>query len=1123
LALALVAGADAALLVGPNINITKSAENDSETFISLDPTNPLRLFATSTDGTNVFRYSSDGGVTWNNSDISGVLGGSSSGDQQSAWDNFGNLFVTYFAGASDHTVLALSTDGGATFSLLVDTGATYDQPNVAVGPGEVWFDYANPKRTAQGAAVTGLGAVGAFSAPQTMNGSQGSFGDLAIGPAGQVLDVYQTQTGIGPSTIFANLNPTGVGGTFGAQITIGTTNVGDFAPIPPQPDRDIDAETGLAWDRSGGPHNGRVYLVYTDRPSTSSADTDIYVRFSDDNGTTWSSPVRVNDDPVGNGKSQWFPRIALDQTTGNIAVSFYDCRNSPGNNTVQLWATVSMDGGLTFLPNIKVSTGTTNGTVAALGGFDLGDYNGLTFHGGVFYPSWADNSNSTGDNPDGTLRNTDLYTARVTVDFPPLVITPTSAGITVSTATLGGNVTSTGGSAIIERGVVYSITSVNANPLIGGPGVTKVTAGGTLGVFTVGATGLAPATNYSFKAYAINSTGTTYTTPTSTFTTLAGTPTVTTPTQTAIADNTATLGGNVTSDGGATITERGVVYSDTTVNPDPFIGGPGVTKVTTGGTLGVFTVGVTGLLQITGYSFKAYATNGVGTAYTTPASTFTTTVHWTVSTSAQPSAGGSTTGNGSYLDGTTVTVTATPKPGYGFLSWTEPGVQGVVSTSFTYTFAVRKHRMLFANFAPLYTISASTPGNGTVSGSGIYTGTTSVTVKAMPGQGFSLLNWTENGTPVSTSPNYTFAIGSNRTLVANYTPNASNAYLTSLVPGIGQLSPVFTNTTTAYTLGVNKTTLGISFTPFTMQSGATVTINGTPVASGLPSGAVPLAIGANPITVRVTSQDQTVTIDYTVTVTRSTKNTPMDVNGDGFDDLVFQNTAGQIYAWDMNGSGGIASSGFISTLVIPDWKLCARAELDGDGVNDILFQNSSGQIIVWYMKADGSIKSATYLNTAYLGSWKLVGAADMNNDGNADLVFQNASTQIGVWYMDGTGKVTSAVVLSYDYLADYKIVGLADMNNDGNTDIVFQNNIGQIIVWYMDGAGHHPNYAYLYSETKLGDWRVVNIADMNGDGNADLVFQNTAGQIFAWYMDGNGSISTYGYLNKVYLGDWRLR
>ncbi len=104
----------------------------------------------------------------------------------------------------------------------------------------------------------------------------------------------------------------------------------------------------------------------------------------------------------------------------------------------------------------------------------------------------------------------------------------------------------------------------------------------------------------------------------------ASTPTVTTPTSTSVTTSTATLGGNVESEGTATVTERGVVFSKTSENADPAIGGANVTTVPEGGTAtGVFTVGVSGLSEETGYTFKAYATNSAGTGYTS-AATFTT-------------------------------------------------------------------------------------------------------------------------------------------------------------------------------------------------------------------------------------------------------------------------------------------------------------------------------------------------------------------------------------------------------------------------------------------------------------------------------------------------------------------
>ena len=101
----------------------------------------------------------------------------------------------------------------------------------------------------------------------------------------------------------------------------------------------------------------------------------------------------------------------------------------------------------------------------------------------------------------------------------PIVITPTSTSLTSTTATLGGNVTSDGGAIITERGMVYSVMSINSSPSIGETGVTKVVGGGSTGVFAVSISGLVSGTSYSFKVYATNSAGTAYS-PVAPFTTL---------------------------------------------------------------------------------------------------------------------------------------------------------------------------------------------------------------------------------------------------------------------------------------------------------------------------------------------------------------------------------------------------------------------------------------------------------------------------------------------------------------------------------------------------------------------------------------------------------------------------
>ena len=69
---------------------------------------------------------------------------------------------------------------------------------------------------------------------------------------------------------------------------------------------------------------------------------------------------------------------------------------------------------------------------------------------------------------------------------------------------------------------------------------------------------------------------------------------------------------------------------------------------------------------------------------------------YTISVAANPIEGGMVSGDGSFVLGTSITVTATANSGYKFLNWTEEGV--VVSSNVSYTFTVNTNHSLVANF-----------------------------------------------------------------------------------------------------------------------------------------------------------------------------------------------------------------------------------------------------------------------------------------------------------------------------------------------------------------------------------------------------------------------------------------
>ena len=145
-----------------------------------------------------------------------------------------------------------------------------------------------------------------------------------------------------------------------------------------------------------------------------------------------------------------------------------------------------------------------------------------------------------------------------------------------------------------------------------------------------------------------------------------------------------------------------------------------------------------------------------------------------ISATSSPSEGGSVTGSGYYYTNRSCTVHATANAGYSFVNWTENGTQ--VSTNPSYTFTVNRDRTLKANFQRKNYIITTTAnptngGSGTPIGGNSYQYGQTCPVRAAANIDFLFVNWTENGTQVSTDANYTFTVTRDRNLVANFQRN----------------------------------------------------------------------------------------------------------------------------------------------------------------------------------------------------------------------------------------------------------------------------------------------------------------------------------------------------------------
>jgi PEP-CTERM motif len=407
------------ITVGTNINVTKLGGSQSETAVAINRINPnLIALSSNAQGTMINKFSTNAGSTWSNSALQ-VAGGY---DSWMGADSFGNIFLSYQV--AQVTSVARSTDGGATYAVTAIPGGGADHPEMSIGPGvapgtnSIFLrDTTGAGNRVISATSSGLGVSTAYTV-QTGLGS-GNFGSTAVGPQGQTIFTSMNPSGgIGPTSMTLRYDADGTGpGGYVVQNTL-TTNVGGFRPIPAQPSRTIDAQIELEYDFSGGANNGTLYALYTQAADKFTNNTDIVFRRSTDNGLTFSNELKLNND-VGTN-SQFFGRLAVDQATGWLASVWFDARNAgAANNKVELWGTVSFNGGVTWQPNFKISGGMTNcinsGSINDAN--ECGDYISMDFYNGTLVTAWADSSNFTGDNPNGTSE-LDIYFAKVTVAIP---------------------------------------------------------------------------------------------------------------------------------------------------------------------------------------------------------------------------------------------------------------------------------------------------------------------------------------------------------------------------------------------------------------------------------------------------------------------------------------------------------------------------------------------------------------------------------------------------------------------------------------------------------------------------------------------------------------------------------
>ena len=425
-----------------------------ETAVAVNPSNPLEMVAMAntfyldstpacqaptgtTYGTMTLYGSSDGGVTWTYNcapwptDDTGSVGTQMFGSDPSvAWDSNGNAYASYMlvssgsgGVSSTSIVVAKSMDSGASWQSLgvvvddLSNSATFDDKEMMTvdrtsngpysHPGRIYVIWDQNNREVLG--YSDSGQSGSWTIVPVDGGSGEIGGDVAVGADGTLYavwnDLFGSRAQTGEATVFSR--STDGGNTWSTPVTIATHGLLSFGnnnTPPAQDQRGVNAFPSLDVDTNpASPYFGNLYVAYCDFPSgvTSGTNLNAYVVRSTDGGNTWGQPLQVNDD--SGQATHFFPWLAVDESTGTVAMAWYDTRNDAANRRVDLFFSASTDGGATFGTNRQVTTPSaafSNSAIsysdenstdnAAYNANQYGDYMGIAAAAGTATAVWTD-------------------------------------------------------------------------------------------------------------------------------------------------------------------------------------------------------------------------------------------------------------------------------------------------------------------------------------------------------------------------------------------------------------------------------------------------------------------------------------------------------------------------------------------------------------------------------------------------------------------------------------------------------------------------------------------------------------------------------------------------------------
>ncbi len=396
----------------PDVPVTTESSHQSENSIFVNLNNSSNVLNSNNSGnwpstSNFYGAdrldSHDGGLSWGGS-IQGPVG-TNQGDPVSLINTNGRYFIGYINNSYGQSV-AWSDDEGATWSASVTANGSIFN---ILDKNHLWVDN-SPTSSFNGYMYNGWMESNNIQVSRSItygtswepkiNISQGTSAgshnqgiNFKTGPDGEAYaawSVYDSWPGDEKAIGFSKSLDGGITWQPGFRAL---NNIRGIRTSGVPQNQRVNSFPSMACDISNSPYRGTIYIVWPNigvPGINSGSGCDVYMIKSTDQGATWSTPLKVNQDPIGQGKTHYMCWMACDQANGNLAVVYYDNRNV-NNNQCEAWMAWSQDGGDTW-EDMKVSdVSWTPSPIPGMAGGYFGDYLGIDAYNGQVYPCWTDN------------------------------------------------------------------------------------------------------------------------------------------------------------------------------------------------------------------------------------------------------------------------------------------------------------------------------------------------------------------------------------------------------------------------------------------------------------------------------------------------------------------------------------------------------------------------------------------------------------------------------------------------------------------------------------------------------------------------------------------------------------